>query len=88
MTRRLFAAGSAAIVASAFVPRPARGAADSETLRFILKSDLRVLDPIWTTTYATRNHGYMVFDTLFALDSAFKPQPQMIGHCWTSLRTN
>jgi len=38
-----------------------------------------VLDPIWTTAYVTRNHGYMVFDTLFALDSKFQPHPQMVG---------
>jgi peptide/nickel transport system substrate-binding protein len=48
-------------------------------LRFIVRTDLRVLDPIWTTAYVTRNHGYMIFDTLFALDSKFKPQPQMVG---------
>jgi peptide/nickel transport system substrate-binding protein len=36
-----------------------------------------VLDPIWTTAYVTRNHGYMIFDTLFGLDSSFKPSPQM-----------
>ena len=30
-----------------------------------------MLDPIWTTAYITRNHGYMVFDTLFALDAEF-----------------
>ena len=27
------------------------------------------------------NHGYMIFDTLFALDSRSKPQPQMVGDC-------
>jgi peptide/nickel transport system substrate-binding protein len=48
-------------------------------LRFIAQSDLRVLDPIWTTAYITRNHGYMVFDTLFALDAEFAPHPQMVG---------
>src|SRR5215831_10791716 len=54
-------------------------AAETKTLRFIAQSDLRVLDPIWTTAYITRNHGYMLFDTLFALDSKFKPHPQMVG---------
>ena len=54
-------------------------AADTKTLRFIAQSDLRVLDPIWTTAYITRNHGYMVFDTLFALDDKFQPHPQMVG---------
>jgi peptide/nickel transport system substrate-binding protein len=57
---------------------PAR-AADTKTLRFIAQSDLRVLDPVWTTAYITRNHGYMVFDTLFALDAQFTPHPQMVG---------
>ena len=35
-------------------------------------------DPIWTTAYITRNHGYMIFDTLFALDANLKLQPQMV----------
>src|ERR1700746_833778 len=54
-------------------------AADTKTLRFIAQSDLRVLDPIWTTAYITRNHGYMVFYTLFAIDAEFAPHPQMVG---------
>src|SRR5207253_8542188 len=52
-------------------------AAEAKTLRFIPQTDVQVLDPIWTTAYVTRNHGYMVFDTLFAIDSKFKPHPQM-----------
>ncbi len=35
--------------------------------------------PIWTTAYITRNHGYMVFDSLFALDAEYAPHPQMVG---------
>ena len=78
LTRREFgiAAGAAALIAHGFKAR-AQGSG-SKTLRFIAQSDLRVLDPIWTTAYITRNHGYMVFDTLFALDSKFKPHPQMV----------
>src|SRR5215470_19494434 len=49
-----------------------------KTIKFIPEADLRSLDPIWTTAYITRNHGYMVYDTLFALDEHFKPQPQMV----------
>ena len=30
-----------------------------------------------TTAYITRDHGYMVYDTLLATDSSFKIQPQM-----------
>jgi peptide/nickel transport system substrate-binding protein len=78
ITRRAFAALGAAGLASLSFNRPAVGA-DNKTLRFIVRTDLRVLDPIWTTAYVTRNHGYMIFDTLFALDSKFKPQPQMVG---------
>jgi peptide/nickel transport system substrate-binding protein len=37
-----------------------------------------VLDPIWTTAYITRNHGYMLFDTLFALDDKFVAHPQIV----------
>src|SRR5436190_13052155 len=60
---------------------PARGHAET-TLRFIPQADLRSLDPIWTTAYVTRNFGYLVYDTLFALDKEFKPQPQMVDK-WT-----
>ncbi len=80
MTRRRFAAGvGAAGFAAANFGRRARAASDTKTLRFIAQSDLRVLDPIWTTAYISRNHGYMVFDTLFALDDKFRPHPQMVG---------
>jgi peptide/nickel transport system substrate-binding protein len=79
MTRREFAAAAGAASLAGFGLSARAKAADTKTLRFIAQSDLRVLDPIWTTAYITRNHGYMVFDTLFALDSKFKPHPQMIG---------
>lgn len=48
------------------------------TLRFIPHADLKILDPIWTTAYITRNHGYMIYDTLFAVDENLKVQPQMV----------
>nr|WP_108721906.1 ABC transporter substrate-binding protein [Saliniramus fredricksonii] len=50
---------------------------EAQTLRAVKHSDLRVLDPIITTAYMSRNHGYMVFDTLVALDANFEVQPQM-----------
>src|SRR5438270_9471588 len=79
LTRREFGiTAGAATLAGYGLGRDAR-AADTKTLRFIALSDLRVLDPIWTTAYITRNHGYMVFDTLFALDAEFAPHPQMVG---------
>jgi peptide/nickel transport system substrate-binding protein len=48
------------------------------TLKFIPHADLKNIDPIWTTAYITRNHGYMIYDTLFALDANLQPQPQMV----------
>ena len=41
------------------------------------QADLAVLDPVWTTTYQTRDHGFLVFDTLFGLDGHYRAQPQM-----------
>ena len=51
--------------------------AQGKVLKFVPEADLRSLDPIWTTAYITRNHGYMVYDTLFATDADFKVRPQM-----------
>jgi len=58
-------------------------AASGETvLRVIPHADLKNLDPIWTTAYISRNHGYMIYDTLFSMDESFTPQPQMVDS-WT-----
>ncbi|MEJ0020025.1 MAG: ABC transporter substrate-binding protein [Acetobacteraceae bacterium] len=73
MHRRRFLATSAAVLAA---PAVARGQA-AHTLKFVPQADLAVLDPVWTTTYQTRDHGFLVFDTLFGLDSQFRTQPQM-----------
>ncbi len=56
--------------------------AQPRTLKAVLHSDLKVLDPIWTTANIVRNHGYMVWDTLFAMDDKLAPQPQMVDR-WT-----
>jgi peptide/nickel transport system substrate-binding protein len=50
---------------------------DAKTITAVMHSDLRVIDPGMTTAYITRDHGYMVYDTLLAMDSNFKIQPQM-----------
>ncbi|WP_028349177.1 ABC transporter substrate-binding protein [Bradyrhizobium murdochi] len=52
-------------------------AASKKTITAVMHSDLRVLDPGFTTAYITRDHGYMIYDTLLATDSNFKVQPQM-----------
>src|SRR5690349_11592166 len=48
------------------------------TLRLVAHSDLKVLDPIWTTAFITRNHGYMIYDVLFAKDAKGDVKPQMV----------
>jgi peptide/nickel transport system substrate-binding protein len=50
----------------------------ASTLRFIPQADVTALDPVWTTAYVTRNHSYMVFDTLYGQDSSFAVRPQMV----------
>jgi peptide/nickel transport system substrate-binding protein len=48
------------------------------TLKAVMHSDLKILDPIWTTAYIVRNHGYMVYDTLLAQDEKGAIKPQML----------
>src|SRR6202049_1073922 len=79
---RMLRTGALAMALALFFAAPALTQTAPKTLRFIPQADLRSLDPIWTTAYITRNFGYMVFDTLFALDKDLKPQPQMVDK-WT-----
>src|SRR3979411_2410868 len=51
--------------------------ANAKTITAVMHSDLRIIDPGFTTAYITRDHGYMIYDTLLATDSNFKIQPQM-----------
>src|SRR5882672_10091290 len=53
------------------------------TLRVVNHSDLKIIDPIWTTAYIVRNHGYMIYDTLFATDGNLEVKPQMVDK-WTT----
>jgi ABC-type transport system substrate-binding protein len=54
------------------------GAVAQTTLKAVMHSDVKILDPIWTTAYIVRNHGYMIYDTLFALDEKGEVKPQMV----------
>src|ERR1700681_3934513 len=56
---------------------PSRAIAAGKTITAVMHSDLRIIDPGFTTAYITRDHGYMVYDTLLATDANFKVQPQM-----------
>src|SRR5256712_10847464 len=65
------------LAALAAIP-PAVPAAEETTLKVVMHSDLKIVDPIWTTAYIVRNHGYMVYDTLFAMDAKGEIRPQMV----------
>ena len=56
--------------------------AQNTVLRVVPHSNLAILDPIWTTAYMSRNHGYMIYDTLFGTDEHAKIKPQMV-ESWT-----
>jgi len=64
------------LVAVAVVATPPVAA--ETTLRVVMHSDLKIVDPIWTTAYIVRNHGYMLYDTLFAMDAKGEVKPQMV----------
>ncbi len=57
--------------------------AQQKVIKFIPHANLSSIDPITTTGYIVRNHGYLVYDTLFATDANFKIQPQMVDK-WSS----
>jgi peptide/nickel transport system substrate-binding protein len=85
MTRRVFLAGGAALAAGAVTAPAVRAQKKGGVLRFVPHADLKILDPIWTTAYITRNHGYLIYDTLFATDANLKIQPQMVDRFTVSL---
>lgn len=69
---------TAALLLGATMLTPTLAAAqDGTTITAVMHSGLRVLDPIITTAHITRDHGYMIYDVLTAVDENFDPQPQM-----------
>jgi peptide/nickel transport system substrate-binding protein len=75
--RPLLAATAAALCA----PRFAAGQTAARTLRFIPHANLSSMDPVWSTAVVVRNHGLMVYDTLFGLGADFRAKHQMlVGH--------
>ena len=47
-------------------------------LKVVPHADLKVLDPVWTTAFVTRHHGYMIYDTLFGLTQKGEIKPQLV----------
>jgi len=81
MQRRTWAAW-AALALSAATLATGTAHAQGTVLRVVPHSNLAILDPIWTTAYMSRNHGYMIYDTLFGTDENAKIKPQMV-ESWT-----
>src|SRR5262245_25248485 len=55
-----------------------RAQSDRQVLRVAPHSNLTILDPNWTTAWISRNHGYMIYDTLFGTDAQRSVTPQMV----------
>jgi peptide/nickel transport system substrate-binding protein len=66
------------LLAAAVLAASVASASAQKTLKAVMHSDLKIVDPIWTTAYITRNHGYMIYDTLFAMDEKGEIKPQMV----------
>src|SRR5271169_3925858 len=79
LRRELFKAAGASLAA---IAAPRIGHAErTNKLVFVPTSDLAVLDPVVTGLRSTRNHAYLVFDTLYGIDTNWTAQPQMVeGH--------
>jgi peptide/nickel transport system substrate-binding protein len=85
LTRRHWLGGTAATAAAAALGAPSVHAQKrSPTVRFVAEADLKILDPVWTTAYITRNHGYLVYDTLFGTDEHHRIKPQMVDRTTVS----
>jgi peptide/nickel transport system substrate-binding protein len=80
--RRTFlksAVGAGALVTAAGLATPAISQrAAARTLRFVPAGDLYNLDPIWNSTYPTRNAALLVWDTLYGVDNTLTPRRQMV----------
>jgi peptide/nickel transport system substrate-binding protein len=78
LSRREFMVASGAAALAAGRPASAQTPRSGGTLRIKYLYDLRILDPIYTYSYVTRDFGYMIYDTLFATDAQGQIRPQMV----------
>jgi peptide/nickel transport system substrate-binding protein len=56
--------------------------AQAQTITAVMQASLRSLDPVVSTADIVRDYGYMVYDTVLAIDANNKIQPQM-AEKWT-----
>jgi len=67
----------ARLAAAACVAAACAAPAAAQTLRVIMSSDLKQLDPLTSTQYIVRDHGHLVWDQLVAFDEKSQVRPQM-----------
>jgi peptide/nickel transport system substrate-binding protein len=85
ISRRQIVRGAAAMAVATTLGTPSVHAQrDRQTLRFVPHAELKILDPVWTTTYIIRNHCYLVYDTLFGTDENLQIKPQMVDRTTVS----
>jgi peptide/nickel transport system substrate-binding protein len=84
ISRRQVIRGAAAAAGAMTLGAPFVHAQNQQTLRFVAQADLKILDPVWTTGYITRNHSYLVYDTLFGTDENLQVKPQMVDRTTVS----
>ena len=72
LRRSLLAAPTLLLAGQAWPQSP------TKPLRVVMHSDLKIIDPIWTTALISTHHGLMIYDTLLALDERLQPKPQMV----------
>ncbi|MFI5033532.1 MAG: ABC transporter substrate-binding protein, partial [Reyranellales bacterium] len=77
MHRRTLLGGLVGLAGAVGLPWAA-GAQNKKVLRAVMHSDLKIIDPIWTTALISSHHGYLVYDTLFSLDEKLETKPQMV----------
>ena len=70
---------SALIGATALAAPNIVAAETQRVLKFLPQADLATLDPVWTTVTVSRNHGFLVFDTLYGYRRALSA-PAADGH--------
>ncbi|MFX5602905.1 hypothetical protein ABTD90_20375, partial [Acinetobacter baumannii] len=72
-------------------PAAAQSVPRSRTLRVVPETLTNILDPHFSTSFTARDFSDLVFDSLFAVNDRFEPQPQMVdrfersadGLAWT-----
>jgi peptide/nickel transport system substrate-binding protein len=74
--RTILASALGAVPIVGGLARPALAQNAARTLRFVPSVALTSVDPLWSLATISYTHGYMVWDTLFALDHNLDPHPQ------------